>query len=133
MPGRNRESKPPEQDRKQPLQGTLPLPAHQVDTKHAQHGSQSRRQPGGEFVDSEDRVGRRRQPVVENRLFQPGLSEIARGHKVARDQHFSGDLGVARLIRTHQSQTAQTQKEQDPDEPENQKQVAGFNSPEHVY
>ena len=116
----------------QPFRGTLPLSAHIIDAKHSQDRGERRRQPGAEFTDSEKPVGRRRQPEVEDWFFQPGLSEVARRHVVARDQHFPGDLGVARLVRTHQSQAAKTQEELDPDEPENQKQVAGLNSPEHV-
>ena len=60
--------------------------------------SQRRPQPGGARPRPGDPEGRRRQPVVEDRLLEARLVVEGRGQPVARLDHLAGCLGVERFV-----------------------------------
>jgi len=77
--------------------------------RHGQ-GRQQRSEGTGEtrrsFAHTEEFEAERRAPVIKDRLLKPGLAIEAGRDPVARFVHFTGDPGVARLVRPHQADGA---------------------------
>src|SRR5947207_2776401 len=85
-------------------------PADPVHKHRGQQAAKSRSEPGCIFVYTEDPVAQHHHPVKQWRLFEPGQSSQCRRNQISAREHFAGDLGVTRLIRSDEWQRTEIPK-----------------------
>src|SRR6185437_9918815 len=93
------------------LKPTTELAKEQIDRHHHGGGIQGRWKARHPVADTENLVGDHCLPVVEDRLFQPGLAVKKWRDPVVTLQHFPRHLGVAGLVGAHQAEGAQPEVE----------------------
>src|SRR5262249_15575446 len=90
----------------------IPQPAATpINKKHGYGRSEGRRESRAGFIDSEEFVTERGQPVHERRLFKPRHSVEARRDIVAAQQHLAGNCCVTWFVGPDESNAAEAIKE----------------------
>jgi hypothetical protein len=88
-------------------------------------GGQDRGKACGSLGLAEEGEGASGEPVVEGRLLEPGAALQGGRHPCARAVHLDGDARVARLVRPHEGQRAETEDEEGQGEREEEGGAAG--------
>ncbi len=86
---------------------------HQSGESGQEQGGEDRGEPGRHLVLSKDPVAEAGQPVVQGRLFEPGLAGKGRSHEFVRARHLDRHPGVPRFIRTEQGNLSDPEEEQE--------------------
>ena len=93
------------EEQKQPARGFGAVDAPS-EPSHGESGKERRegaRQACSGFANAEELETERRAPVIEDRLFKPGLAVEARRDPIAGFGHVASDPGVAWLIRADET------------------------------